>query len=199
MSSPHILPDELLVHIFSLMFPRADEDYLWVEPPNPANSLLLLGCVSRRFRAISQASSELWTSLEIRITNTSLAFRVLEGVEHWLDRAQGRPLWLAISQETLCKGVGDPFIAIFFRSFAQVQTLYLAMSGRWDAPWQQPAFAARELPLLEGINTSFNLWQYVQWFRPVFDARLPALRRLIMPKYVRAWRCFTHCSCFCRA
>ncbi|TFK40106.1 hypothetical protein BDQ12DRAFT_734128 [Crucibulum laeve] len=87
----NLLPPETLSYIFTFCLP---EDYLL---PSVRDAPLLLGYVSRLWRAVSLTTPLLWSSIQIHISRPSAALRLFRGVDAWLKRACSEPLSIIFS------------------------------------------------------------------------------------------------------
>ena len=85
------VPDQVLQEIFQHCLP--DTPYV---APDARSAPLVLTCVCRRWRAVAQGTSELWSSITLRDRGVWNSELEVEMVKRWLDRSRARPIRMSI-------------------------------------------------------------------------------------------------------
>ena len=147
------VPDQILQEIFQHCLP--DTPYV---VPGARSAPLVLTHVCRRWRAVVQGTSELWSSIALRDRGVWNSQLEVEMVKRWLDRSRARPIRMSImcspctdfglDRNALCSDIFQLAIA----HSAQLRDLCLNVNRTYLRHFMDRA----SLPTLESIVLSLH-------------------------------------------
>jgi len=145
---------------------------------------LVLASVCHRWHELVHSCSDMWSSLSYNITNHSVTNGGLIGVQTWLVRSGGRPLYLDFAYHYHDSYVLKAFLMTFYPHFSRLALLRIGMFG--GVYGDIPGIPRVDMPWCRHVRTKFENEEYVAWFAPFFQNRVPALRELQMDRYDRS-------------
>lgn len=142
------LPTEILGEIFVRCLPPE----MHIEPDTCTAPLLLLS-VCRRWRKVALGTPRLWCSLSVRPSHRVLQ-QSLFFYHHWLSRARGCPLSLAIDTR---RPPGDP---VWRYEVTELSRPYTSQSARLHVTFDEatmPELLLKDIPMLEHLTLEGDL------------------------------------------
>jgi len=181
-SAATVLPLELWIRILiHVVEPEGSiESNDWPSYDGQRPTPLKLATISRSWRQLVLACSDMWTGLSYAILNHSVARGGLAGVQAWLARSGTRPISLEFTCHCDEPQVLNAFLEVFYPHFPRLSALHI---GMWCVRGDILPIPRVDMPLCWLVHTNFSDEDYAAWFTPFFMNDLPALRALKMREY----------------